>query len=73
MARRKEGDAGVLELVVTGERKTEALGATLHPTLTDELPGRRVMRVDRGREVPDAAIHLSQQLVHDTLLKSRLP
>ena len=72
MARRKEGNAGVLELVVTGERKTEALGATLLAALTDELPGRRVVRVDRGREVPDGAIHLSQQLGHGTLLKSRL-
>jgi DNA-binding MarR family transcriptional regulator len=62
----------VLELVVTGERKTEALGATVLPALTDELPGRRVVRVDRGREVPDGAIHLSQQLAHGTLLKSRL-
>jgi hypothetical protein len=72
MAGREEGDTGVLELVVTGERKTEALGATLFAALTDELPGRRVVGVDRGREVPDAAIHLSQQLAHGTLLKSRL-
>ena len=72
MAGRKEGNAGVLELVVTGERKTEALGATVLAALTDEFPARRVMRVDRGGKVADPAIDLSQQLAHDTLRKSRL-
>jgi hypothetical protein len=72
MARRKENNAGVLELVVPGERKAEALGATLLAALTDELPGRRVVRIDRGSEVADRAIDLSEQFAHDTLQKSCL-
>jgi Winged helix-turn-helix DNA-binding len=62
----------VLELVVPGEWETDTLGTTVLTALTNELPTRRVIGVDLGREVADAAIHLSQQLAHDMLLKSRL-
>ena len=72
MPGRKEHTLGVLELVVPGERQPDTLGATLRTALTDELPTRRVLRVDVGREAADPPIHLSQQLAHDMLPKSRL-
>jgi hypothetical protein len=72
MPRREERGVTVPELVVPRERKTDTLGATVHPALTNELPARRVMRVNSGREVADGAIHLSQQLAHDMLPESRL-
>jgi len=43
MAGRKEGGAAVLELVVTGERKTDSFSATLPAALADELPSRRMI------------------------------
>jgi hypothetical protein len=69
---REERSVGVLELVVPGERETDALGATQLAALANELPSRRVLRVDLGGEVADLAIHLSEQLTHDMLPKSRL-
>jgi hypothetical protein len=62
----------VLEFVVPGEWETDTLDASDITALTNELPSRRVTRVDLGRELADAAIHLSQQLAHDMLQKSRL-
>jgi DNA-binding transcriptional ArsR family regulator len=62
----------VLELVVPGERETDTFGATVVTALANELPARRMMRVDLRREVADLAVHLSEQLAHDTLSESRL-
>lgn len=59
------------ELVVTGKRETDTLGATVLAALTNELPARRIIWVDLRREVTDLAVHLSEQVAHDTLLKSR--
>jgi len=73
MPGREDCDVGVPELVVSVESQAETLAATLLAALTNELPTRRIPRVDPGREVADAAIHLSKRLAHDTLLKSRLP
>jgi hypothetical protein len=72
MPGREERKVCELEFVVPGERETDTLGATLLAALTDELPRRRVMRVDAGREIADVAIHLSQRFAHDMLTKSRL-
>jgi hypothetical protein len=58
MSRRQKCDVGVLELVVSGEWETDPFSAILLAALTNERPGRRVIRVDLGCEVANAAIHL---------------
>jgi hypothetical protein len=72
MPTREQHTLSVLELVVPGERETDTLGATVLTALAYELPARRIMRVDLRREVADLAVHLSEQLAHDTLSESRL-
>ena len=72
MPRREQRNVGVLEFVVPGKRETDSLGATLLAALADELPRRRIARVDPGRQVANVAIHLSQLFAHDMLPKSRL-
>src|ERR1044072_369066 len=67
MAMREERSVGVLEVVVPGERKSDALGATRFAAFTDELPAPNLLRVDLGHKVPDVPIHLSEQFAHGML------
>jgi DNA-binding transcriptional ArsR family regulator len=72
MPMREQHTVSVLELVVPGKRETDTLAATVLAALTNELPTRRIIRVDLRREVADLAVHLSEQLGHATLTESRL-